>query len=110
MKTFGEVTVEVLRFGFNDGPQVNKARIEDYVNEAQLQIARQVEAPEFQESKELQLVSGKSKYDISSYSLLRVQDIYYPEMLQRLRPLDLQSFDAYGGTESPPDRYTLWKN
>ena len=109
MKTFGEVTAEVLRFGFSDGPQVNKARIEDWINEGQTIIARQIEGPEFQASEELTMVTGKYKYTLPT-GCLRIQDIRYPELLVRLRPTDLQQFDMRGNVEGPPNRYTIWSN
>jgi hypothetical protein len=114
---FGGLVKEVLEFGFNDGPQVNKARIEGWVNEAQQQVAREVEAPEFQETWVLKLVANIYKYELPA-NLLRIQDIYSPELLQRLHLLDLQQFDAFGhgevgtpnSTSGTPEYYTLYKN
>lgn len=109
MRTFGDVVSEVLNYGFNDGPQVNRKRIEAWVNEAQKQVASQVEAPEFQETALVTLAPEVSKYALPA-DFDRMQSVYYPEMTQRLRPMDLQTFDNVGATEGPPDRYTLYKN
>ena len=92
LEVFSEIVNEVINFGFGDGPQVNKKRIEQWVNEAQFQIARQVEAPEFQETEVLTLTKGKFKYPQPA-NFLRMQDIFYSEMWTRLRPVDLQQFD-----------------
>lgn len=110
MKTFDEVVKEVLRFGFDDGPQVNKARIEDWVNEAQLQVARHVGAPEFQETTEVTLTAGTYKYTQPA-SLLKYQSIAYPSQERRIKPVDLQTFDSYAASEieSPPVMYTTFK-
>jgi hypothetical protein len=111
LETFKDVINEVLQFGFADGPQVNKHRIENWIEEAQFQIAREVEAPEFQEVENLQLEQGVYKYPLPA-RFLRIQDIYYPEIVTRLRPMDLQQFDIVGKGkfEGPPEMYTLWKN
>jgi hypothetical protein len=113
---FGGLVKEVLEFGFNDGPQVNKKRIEAWINEGQFQIARQVNAPEFQETAQISLVAGQYKYSLPA-NFLRMQDIYYPELLQRLRMVDLQQFDTMGHSEASneqvraqPEYYTLYKN
>lgn len=109
-KTFGDIVAEVERHGFADGPQVNKSRIENWVNEGQRQIASLIEAPEFQETEVLTMSAGKKEYTLPS-GFERMQSIYYPEMTQRLRPVDLQTFDMTGSlTEGPPDRYTIYKN
>ncbi len=110
LETFGSVVNEVLNYGFADGPQVNKARIETWVNEGQFQIAREVEANEFQETAEISLKQGQYKYGLPE-DFLRVQDIYYPELVARLRPLDIQQFDQTSPTkfEGPPEMYTLYK-
>jgi hypothetical protein len=110
-KNYAGIINEVLQFGFNDGPQVNRKRIEAWINEAQFQIAREVEAPEFQELENLQLQQGTYKYPLPS-RFLRIQDIYYPEIVTRLRPMDLQQFDVAGKGkfEGPPEMYTLYKN
>ncbi len=108
MKNFGEIVKETLRYGFDDGPQVNKSRIEEWVNEGQQVIADQIETPEFQETEVLTMVPQKFKYNLpSEFGVM--QDVYYPEMGQRIRPVDLQDFDLYGNLEGPPDRYTLYK-
>ncbi len=117
-KNFGGLVQEVLQYGFNDGPQVNRKRIEAWLNEAQFQIAREVEAPEFQETEELTLEQGVYKYSLPN-EFLRMQDIYYPEMLMRLKPLDLQDFDETAhqtvseqgeSFQGPPYVYTIYKS
>lgn len=110
LETFGDLVTETLNFGFNDGPQVNRKRIENWVNEAQFQVAREVEAPEFQETEVLTLKKGTYQYPLPA-SFLRIQDIYYPEIVTRLRPMDLQQFDIVGKGkfEGPPEMYTLYK-
>jgi hypothetical protein len=102
---------EVLSFGFNDGPQVNRSRIKAWINEALRQIAREVEAPEFQATEDLEMTAGDYKYPLPG-SFLRMQDIYYPEMLIRLKPVDLQRFDQSSPrrVEGPPMTYTLYRN
>ena len=109
LEVFSEIVGEVVNFGFGDGPQVNKKRIEQWVNEAQFQIARQVEAPEFQETEVLTLTKGKFKYPQPA-NFLRMQDIFYSEMWSRLRPVDLQQFDQNNPSlvEGPPSIYTLY--
>jgi hypothetical protein len=109
LESFGDVIGEVLQYGFNDGPQVNRKRIENWINQAQSQIARQVEAPEFQETELLSLVKGQSRYALPA-NFLRTQDIYYPNLLTRLRMCDLQQFDQSGNFEGPPAMYTLYAN
>ena len=111
LETFGEVVNEVLNFGFNDGPQVNRGRIERWINEAQFQIAREVEASEFQSTEELTLKQGTHKYPLPS-DFLRIQDIYYPELVARLKPLDLPQYDMTSPAkfEGPPENYTLYGN
>lgn len=93
----------------SDGPQVNKSRIEGWVNDAQSQIARQVEAPEFQATESKTLTVGTYKYALPT-DFLRMQDIYYPELINRLRPVDLQQFDMTAQTQwqGPPSMYTLY--
>lgn len=100
---------EVLNFGFNDGPQVNRNRIKAWINEGLFQIAREVEAPEYQATEEIGLEVGRYKYPLPE-DFLRVQDIFYPEMRARLRLLDLQQFDLYTPsiTAGPPQAYTLY--
>lgn len=109
LETFSDCVNEVLSFGFNDGPQVNRERIKRWVNEAQQQVARQTEAAEFQATETLTLTQGTYKYPLPA-SFLRMQDIYYPEMLMRLRPVDLQQFDGFGPKviEGPPWAYTIY--
>jgi hypothetical protein len=111
LETFGECVNEVLQYGFNDGPQVNRARVERWINEGQKQIAREVEAPEFQTTQTLTLIQGQWKYQLPT-DFLRMQDIYYPELVARLRPLDLQQYDmaAPAKFEGPPEMYTLYAN
>ena len=111
LENFGQVVNECLNYGFADGPQVNKKRIENWVNEAQFQIAREVEASEFQETEVITLKQGKYKYTLPE-DFLRVQDIYYPELVCRLKPLDLQQFDATAPAkfEGPPENYTIYAN
>lgn len=109
LETYGDVVNEVLQFGFNDGPSINKGRIERYVNEAQSQLARQVDAPEFLAVETLALVQGTRKYSLAA-GLLRILDVYYPEMVARLQPLDLQQYDATAPAliEGPPMAYTVY--
>lgn len=110
LETFGDVVGEVLQFGFNDGPQVNKGRIERWVNEAQFQVARQVEAPEFQSTETYTLVQKKNKYTLPT-DFLRMQSIYYPELVTRLRYIDIQQFDTVAPAkfEGPPETYTIYQ-
>jgi hypothetical protein len=98
---------EVLNYGFNDGPQVNRERIKAWLNEAQFQIAREVEAPEFQSTQILLTEAGEYKYPLPE-AFLRTQDIVYPALLYRLRPTDIQQFDQTGRFEGPPARYTVY--
>lgn len=107
LSTFGDVIGEVLQFGFDDGPQVNRKRIENWINQAQFQIAREVEAPEFQETDEITLEQGKFKYPLPA-NFLRTQDICYPNLLLRLKMCDLQQFDQTGEISGPPGMYTLY--
>src|SRR5262245_7598961 len=109
-KNFGGLVNEVLNFGFNDGPQVNRRRIEAWINEAQFQIAREVEAPEFPETQELEVTQSVYQYALPE-RFLRMQDIYYPEEVRRLRMVDLQQFDNSAPIvfEGPPAIYTLYK-
>lgn len=110
LETYSDVVDEVLNFGFNDGPQVNRERIKKWVNEGQFQIARQVEAPEFQATEVVTLEQGVYQYSLPE-DFLRLQDIYYPELVTRLRPIDLQQFDmaAPKKFEGPPETYTIYK-
>lgn len=111
LKNFLGVVNEVLQFGFNDGPQVNRGRIEGWVNEALFQIARQVDAPEFQEAAKITMVAGVWEIELPE-DFLRVQDIYYPEMETRLRPVDLHQFNmnSPATVQGAPMIYTLYKN
>jgi hypothetical protein len=111
LETYGDVVNEVIQFGFGDGPQVNKGRIERWVNEAQFQVAREVEAPEFQSTEVLTLKQGTYKYALPS-DFLRMQDVFYPELVMRLKPKDQQQFDSTAPAkfEGPPEIYTLYGN
>jgi len=112
----GGLVREVLEFGFNDGPQVNKKRIETWINEAQSKIARKVNAPEFLESERIQLTAGVYQYALPA-DFIRGEDIFYPKLLQRLRRLDISQFDEMGHGEplqaelqAEPEYYTFYKN
>jgi hypothetical protein len=111
IETFGELVNEVLQFGFNDGPQVNRKRVENWINEAQKKAARKVLAAEFQETHVYTLIQGTFKYALPE-GFLRVQDIYYPELVCRLKAIDLQQFDetAPAKFEGPPENYTIFGN
>jgi hypothetical protein len=111
LQNFLGIVNEVLNFGFNDGPQVNRGRIEAWVNEAHYQIARQVEAPEFQEAYTYNTETGVWEYPLPA-DFLRVQDIWYPEQEMRLRPVDLQNFNMTNPqvVAGSPAIYTLYKN
>jgi hypothetical protein len=111
LETLGDITNEVLQFGFNDGPQVNRKRIENWVNEGQFQIAREVDASEFYETDVITVKQGTFKYPLPE-NFLRVMDIYYPELVCRLKPLDLLQFDMTSPAkfEGPPENYTLYGN
>lgn len=109
---------ETLRYGFTDGPLVNKERIEEWINEAQLQVARNVDATEFQATAEVALVTGTSKYALPS-GFIRMASILYPLVAVRLKPVDLQTYDSMmsageassgTGIEGPPVAYTIFKN
>jgi hypothetical protein len=110
-RNFSEIVEEVLRYGFNDGPQVNRDRIKAWVNEAQRELAREVEAPEFQETQTITMVPGQYKYALPE-DFLRVQDIVYELLSSRLRPVDQQQFDltAPALVQGPPVIYTLYQN
>jgi hypothetical protein len=109
LETFGDIVNETLNYGFGDGPQVNRKRIETWVNNALEQVARVVEAPEYQSTQTLALTPGVFKYPLPT-DFLRMQDIYYPELTWRLRPVDLQQFDRLpqAKLEGPPTMYTLY--
>ena len=108
LATFVDIQNEVLQFGFNDGPQVNRARVKNWINEAQFQIAREVEGPEFQVNYQLTMVSGTFSYPLPA-DLARIQDVVYPLLSTRLRPVDIQNFDmaAVAQVSGPPATYTL---
>ena len=110
LETFGDTVNEVLNYGFGEGPQVNRKRVEQWVNEAQFQIARQVEGPEFQETENLTTTQGKFKYPLPS-EFLRMQDIFFPEMYGKLRPATIDMFDNQAPKliEGLPSVYTLYK-
>ena len=116
MQNFEEVVNEVLRYGFQDGPLVNQGRIEQWVNEAQLQVARNIDAPEFEALAEQLLITGEYKYPLPS-EFLRMASILYPLVAVRLKPVDLNTFDSMmsaqetsigTGIEGPPVAYTIW--
>lgn len=109
MENFVDIVNEVLNYGFNDGPQVNRARVRSWVDEAQQNIARQVEAPEFQATENLIVQQGVYKYPLPE-GFLRMQDIWYPMFSLRLRPVDLQQFDtgASPEAEAPPRVYVTY--
>jgi hypothetical protein len=111
LKNFLGVVNEVLNFGFNDGPQVNRGRVEGWINEALFQIARQVEAPEFQAEQKYVMEAGVYELKLPE-DFLRIQDIWYPELTQRLRPVDLQQFNMANPAlvNGVPSVYTLYKN
>jgi hypothetical protein len=111
LKTFEGIVNEVLQFGFNDSPQLNRPRVEGWVNEAQLQIARQVNAPEFQELENIVMVTGVYEYELPE-NFLRMQDVFYPELETRLKPVDVQKFNMNNPkvVQGNPEIYTLWKN
>lgn len=110
METLSQIASEVLRFGFNDSPQINEARIISWINEAQRQIARHVGAPEFQEKAEQVLTVGTFEYAEPS-ECLHILDIAYPAGERRIKPVDLQTFDTYSVSElqGSPLIYTAFK-
>lgn len=108
---FEALVNEVLNFGFNDGPQVNRGRIEKWLNEGLFQIARQVDAPEFQAIKTYKTETGVFELELPE-GFMRAQDIYLPGMECRLQPVDLQKYNMgnpqlYQGV---PQIYTVYKN
>lgn len=111
LESYLDVVNEVLNYGFNDGPQVNRARVGMWVNDAQRELARQVEAPEFQETQTIAMQPGVYKYDLPA-GFLRVQDVVYELLSTRLRPVDQQQFDltAPALVTAPPQIYTLYQN
>jgi hypothetical protein len=109
LESYVDVVNEVLNFGFNDGPQVNRKRIERWVNEAQFQIAREVEGSEFQETQVINMIQGTYRYALPE-GFLRTQDIYYPFLSTRLRIFDIQDFDMINNeVQGPPALYTLYQ-
>jgi hypothetical protein len=106
--TYVDIVNEVLNYGLNDGPQVNRARIQQWVNEGQFQIARQVEGPEFQQNQTIQMISGTYIYALPA-GFARVQDLSYPALSYRLAPVDIQDFDMINvaNVSGPPSRYAL---
>lgn len=108
LQTFLDLQNEVLNYGFNDGPQVYRSRIKQWLNEAEFQIARQVEGPEFQQNATIQLVVNQYIYPLPS-GFARTQDISYPLMNMRLEPVDIQDFDMTSVTyvSGPPQKYSL---
>lgn len=100
---------EVLNYGFNDGPQVYRGRIKNWLNEGQHRVARQIEGSEFQVQLALQLVPGIYQYNLPS-DFLRLQDVTYPVLATRLRVADLQQFDMTNPLVSgPPGMYLLYQ-
>jgi hypothetical protein len=111
LETYLDIVNEVLNFGFNDGPQVNRARVGMWVNDGQRKLAREVEAPEFQETETIIPELGVYKYALPA-GFLRVQDIVYELLDMRLRPVDQQQFDVTAPAQvtAPPQIYTLYQN
>src|SRR5271154_668058 len=120
MKTFADCVNETLRYGFTDGPMVNKSRIEEWVNEAQLQVARNVDSMEFQAVEEKTMTVGQYKLSLPT-GFIRMASILYPLVAVRLKPVDLQTFDSMmsareaalnegTGIEGPPVAYTIFNN
>ncbi len=110
LETFGDVVNEVLNYGLNDGPQVNRNRIEKWVNEGQKVIARKIEAPEFQALESKALTKGTYQYSLPT-GFLRMESIYAPALSVRLRPVDQQSFDRNNPViEGIPLIYTIREN
>lgn len=100
---------EVLNFGFNDGPQVNRGRIKAWINQAQQRIARQVEGPEFQVNYSIPIVAGQQSYALPA-DFARVQDITSPIYGFRLQGVDIQNFDVVNysnAVQTTPRQYTL---
>lgn len=92
LETYGDLVNEVLNYGFQDGPQVNKGRIEKWLNEAQRVIARKIEGPEFQAMESLATVAGTYQYALPA-GFLRMESIFAPALSMRMRPVDQQAFD-----------------
>lgn len=112
MQNFVDIQNEVLNYGFNDGPQVNRGRIKDWINQAQRRIARQIEAPEFQVNYNLVCVPGQQAYPLPG-DFSRLQDIAYPIYGFRLQGVDVQNFDTMNysqAVQTTPSRYCLNQN
>jgi hypothetical protein len=116
MKTFEDCVNETLRYGFSDGPLVNKERIESWINEGQLQVARNVDSMAFQATEEKAMVSGEYKMALPT-GFIRMATIMYPLVAVRLKPVNLQTFDSMMGAqagstgtgiEGPPVAYTIF--
>lgn len=109
--TFVDVQNEVLNYGFADGPQVYRSRVQQWINEAEFQIAREVEGPEFQQNQTIQLIPNVYSYALPA-TFARVQSIAYPAMNTRLIPMDIQDFDLVDITNfsGPPAKYALDQN
>ena len=116
MKTFQDCLNETLRYGFQDGPLVNEARLGEWINEGQLQVARNCDSMVFQGTEEKAMVSGEYKAALPS-NFLRMASILYPLVAVRLKPVDLQTFDSMmsakeasqgTGIEGPPVAYTIF--
>lgn len=107
LETFGNCVEEVMNYGFMDGPQINRKRVENWINEAQQQIAEQVEAPEWQAKEVIAITKGTYRYALPS-KFLRMESVYFPALQVRLRPVDQQSFDRNSPiVEGPPLIYTI---
>src|ERR1022692_2388087 len=111
LKNFLGVTDAVLQFGFEDGPMVNRGRIEGWVNEGLFQIAREVEAPEFQEKETYMTQVGVWEYPLPC-DFLRTQDVWYPERSIRLKPVDLLQFNMMSpqNVQGIAQTYALYQN
>jgi len=108
MKTFSDIIQETLRYGFSDGPQVNEARIKDWINEAQRMVATNTVAKEFEAAGTIALTVGKYKYTLPT-DFDMIESVFDPESTLRLRPVDLQTFDANNiEVQGIPTVYTLW--
>jgi hypothetical protein len=111
---FSDIYNEVLTYGFNDGPQVYVGRIKRWINEGQQRLAREVDAPEFQETFTITTTGGVSTYALPA-DFIRDADIGFPSMITRLLPIDLSQFDQFAGDPSlailgPPSQYTLYQS
>jgi hypothetical protein len=110
LENYKDIQDEVLQFGFNDGPQVNRNRVKRWVNEAQRQIARQVDSPEFLQIEPITLEAEVFKYPLPA-RLLRILVVWYQEQAIRLRPLEASQFTMNSPkiTQGPPTLYYLHK-